>query len=326
LHFCVSRFARYRVVGSRDDECEAKVVTRETQKPSTSSVSFVQEQAAGWCDISAMQIRSRVFTALVAATLVGCGSDRISGPLLPPPPPAGTLLKDVVYSRLPSPYYHFEYDDAGKISSATFASGLATYSLHYDGERIRDIDVAAGTVNTLIYTYDDAGRVAAIRERDPAGANVRLWFFTYAGQQLTTIERDRAVPGGFIIDLTMSFLYSPDGNLLELGQHYPAIEGLQTEMTLVDVFERYDNKVNVDDFDLLHPGFFDKLLLLPGVKLQLNNPGRIVHIGDGDDYTVDFTYTYNDQNRPLTRSGTLIFQTGPDAGSTFAVDATYSYY
>jgi hypothetical protein len=263
-------------------------------------------------------------TAIIASTLVACSSDHIAGP--PPPPTTGVLLKDVVYTRLPSPYYHFEYDDAGNISTASFASGAATYSLHYQSDRIHDIDVASGTVERMFYTYDDARRVVSIRDTDATGANAQLWFFTYNGQQLTTIERDRAVPGGYIIDLQMSFLYDAGGNLLELGQHYPPIDGLQTEQTLVDVFERYDDKVNVDDFDLLHPGFFDKLILLPGVKLQLGNPGRVVHLGDGDHYTVDFTYTYNDQKRPLTRSGTLLFQTGPNAGQSFAVDAAYSYY
>ena len=270
-----------------------------------------------------MQIRLPII-AIIAATLAACSSDRISAP--PPPPPSGVLLKDVEYTRLPSPYYHFVYDDAGKISSASFASGLATYSLHYQGDRIHDIDVAAGTVDNLFYTYDDAGRVVAIRDRDATGANAQLWFFTYDGNQLTSIERDRAVPGGFIIELTMGFLYSPDGNLLEVSTHYPPIDGLQTEQTLIDLFERYDDKVNVDDFDLLHPGFFDKLILLPGVKLQMNNAGRVVHLGDGDHYTVDFSYTYNDQKRPLTRSGTLLFQTGPHAGESFAVNAAYSYY
>jgi hypothetical protein len=272
-----------------------------------------------------MQIRRPILTA-IAVTLTACGSDRISAPP-PPPPPAGALLKDVEYTRLPSPYYHFEYDDAGKISSASFASGLATYSLHYQtDDRIHDIDVAAGTVDRMFYTYDDAGHVVAIRNRNAAGDNTQLWFFNYDGNRLTSIERDRAVTGGFIVELTMGFVYGPDGNLLEMGQHYPAIEGFQTEQTFVDVFERYDNKVNVDDFDLLHPGFFDKLILLPGVKLQVNNPGRVVHIGDGPQYTVDYTYTYNDQNQPLTRSGTLLFVTGPNAGQTFTVDAAYSYY
>ena len=269
-----------------------------------------------------MKIRLALLAPLVA-TAVACSSDGVSAP--PPPPPTGVLLKDVVYDRLPSPYYHFEYDNFGRISTASFASGLATYSLNYNSDRIRDIDVAAGTVHKLIYTYDDQGRVVAIRERDETGANARLWFFTYDGQQLTSIERDAAVPGGFIVELTMGFLYSADGNLLELAQHYPAIDGVQTEATLVDVFERYDDKINVDDFDLLHPGFFDKLTLLPGVKLQKNNPGRVVHIG-GDQYTVDYTYTYNGQNRPVTRTGNLIFVTGPNAGQSFTLGASYSYY
>ena len=272
-----------------------------------------------------MKIRLPIFTAIIVAAVAACSSDKVSAPP-PAPPPTAVLLKDVVYDRLPSPYYHFEYDAAGKITSTTFASGLATYSAHYQSDRINDVDVTAGSVHKLLYTYDDAGRVVAIRERDETGANVTLWFLTYDGQQLTSVERDRAVPGGFIIDLTMGFLYSPDGNLLEMGQHYPTIDGVQTETTLIDVFERYDDKINVDDFDLLHPGFFDKVLLLPGVKLQINNPGRIVHIGDGPHYTVDNTYTYDNQKRPLSRTGTLVFQSGQNAGQTFALNAAYSYY
>src|SRR5689334_5129769 len=154
-----------------------------------------------------MKIRLPIFASVLAATLAACSSDQVTGPP-PPPTQAGVLLKDVVYDRLPSPYYHFEYDAAGKISSASFASGLATYSLHYQSDRIQDIDVAAGTVHKLLYTYDDAGRVAAIRDRDETGANAQLWFFTYEGDHVTAIERDRAVPGGFILELTMGFLYS----------------------------------------------------------------------------------------------------------------------
>ncbi|HJP60505.1 MAG TPA: hypothetical protein VJ865_10910, partial [Gemmatimonadaceae bacterium] len=238
-----------------------------------------------------MQIRLPILATIIAGIVVACSSDHV---VAPPPPPTGPQLKDVTYTRLPAPYYHFEYDNDGRITTAAFASGLATYSVHYQaGGRIQDIRVSAGTVHTLFYTYDDAGRVAMIREQDETGANVQLWFFTYQGQQLTSIERDRAVPGGYIVELTMGFLYSADGNLLTMTQHYPAIDGVQTELNLVDVFERYDDKLNVDDFDLLHPGFFDKLLLLPGVKLQKNNPGRVVRTGDGDQYTVDYTYTYD---------------------------------
>lgn len=268
--------------------------------------------------------RPLIALAIIAA-LTACSNDRISAPP-PPPPPAPVLLKDVVYDRLPSPYYHFEYDDAGKVNKASFASGAATYSITYQDNRIHDIAVGPGAGDRLFYNYDDAGNVVAIRDRNAAGANVQLWFFTYSGKQLISVERDRAVPGGLIIDLTMGFLYDTNGNLLEMGQHYPAIDGVQTEQTLIDVFERYDDKVNVDDFDLLHPGFFDQLILLPGIKLQLNNPGRIVHLGDGPHYSIDYTYTYNDKNRPLTRSGTLLYVTGPNAGQSFTVGAAYSYY
>ena len=270
-----------------------------------------------------MQIRLSVFTPIIAATLAACSSDRISAP---PAPATGVLLKEVVYDRLPSPYYHFDYDDAGKLSGASFASGAATYALHYQGDLIHDVDVGSGAADRLFYTYDDSGRVAAIRDRDASGANAQLWFFTWAGKQLTSVERDRAVTGGFIVELVMGFQYDPQGNLLEMSQHYPSLDGVQPEQNFVDVFERYDDKVNVDDFDLLHPGFFDTLILLPGVKLQTGNPGRVVHLGDGPHYTVDYTYTYNDQKRPLTRSGSLLFDTGPNAGQTFAVNTTYSYY
>src|SRR5690242_13853284 len=124
-----------------------------------------------------MKIRLPIFASVLAATLAACSSDQVTGPP-PPPTQAGVLPKDV------------EYDAAGKISSASFASGLATYSLHYQSDRIQDIDVAAGTVHKLLYTYDDAGRVAAIRDRDETGANAQLWFFTYEGDHLTAIERD----------------------------------------------------------------------------------------------------------------------------------------
>jgi hypothetical protein len=45
-------------------------------------------------------------------------------------------------------------------------------------------------------------------------------------------------------------------------------------VTTVDLFEQYDNKVNVDGFSLIHDDFFDHLVLLPGVQLQKGNPGR----------------------------------------------------
>ena len=124
----------------------------------------------------------------------------------------------------------------------------------------------------------------------------------------------------------MSLSYYPDGNLRELTEHRPAIEGQQDETTTVDRFEQYDDKTNVDGFSLIHDEFFDHKVLLPGVQLQKGNPARQTHTGAGVNYSVDFSYTYDDRNRPLMKAGALTFLNGSDAGKTFETSAVFSYF
>jgi hypothetical protein len=275
--------------------------------------------------ISAARVLKLVITVAAVAAFSACSDD--AAITAPPPPPTGVLLKDIVIPRLPSPYYHFEYDGQGKVSSVSFASGLTTYEVSYANERITEL-----TNNTivnhdrLVYVYDDGGRVTAIRETDPNGVVFTALFLTYTGDKLTELERDRRVTGGFIIDKTMTFSYYPDGNLQELTEHRPAIDGVQPESTIRDRFEQYDEGINVDAFGLIHDDFFDHLVLLPGVQLQKSNPRRVTRTGDADNYTVDFSYTYGAQNRPLTTRGDLIFTTGPHAGEHFEVGSVFSYY
>jgi len=123
----------------------------------------------------------------------------------------------------------------------------------------------------------------------------------------------------------MTFSYYPDGNLKELAYHYlPLVT--QTEATYTDRFEQYDNNINADGFGLLHNEFFDHLILLPGVELQKNNPAKETRIGDGVNYSVDYRYSYNDKNAPLTKIGDLIITNGTDSGRHFQTHAVYSYY
>ena len=229
---------------------------------------------------------------------------------------------------LPSPYYHFEYDAAGRISTLSFASSFFTYDVRYDDKgrisEMRNITLATGT--RLVYAYDDASRVAGVRYVDSNGVTFTVVVFSYEGQKLAGIERDRRVEGGFIIDKTVSLSYYADGNLRELTEHRPAIEGQQDETTTVDRFEQYDDKINVDGFSLIHDEFFDHKVLLPGVQLQKGNPARQTHTGDGVNYTVDFSYTYDDRNRPLMKAGALTFLNGADAGKTFATSSVFSYF
>lgn len=268
-----------------------------------------------------MRIRSAIILVIAAAALSACGDSGVTNP----PPPTGVLLKDVVIPNLPSPYYHFEYDAAGKILAASFASGARNYNLTYDGGRLTEMK-NAGNQDRLDYVYDNAGRVSLVKYTDVDGTVFTTLFFTYSGQKLTEIERDRRVTGGFIIDKTMMFSYYPDGNVSEITEHHPAIDGVQTEATYTDRYEQYDDKLNVDGFSLIHTEFFDHLVLLPGVQLQKNNPARVTHTGDGDNYVINYTYYFDGSNRPLDKVGDLLFTTGPNAGVHFGTASQFSYY
>jgi hypothetical protein len=238
-------------------------------------------------------------------------------------------LKEIVISNLPSPYYHFEYDSAGRISLVSFASGLTSYDVTYDAGHIAQLrNNILVNHDRLVYVYDNAGRVASVQEIDDTGATFIHVILSYNGSKLIGLQRERRLPGGgaFVINKTMSFAYDGDGNLRDLTDHYPAIAGFQDEQTFVDHFEQYDTGINVDAFDLIHNDFFDHLVLLPGVVLQKGNPRRQTRTGDADNLVLDYTYTYDGSNRPLAKSGVVTFTTGPNAGRQFQVGSTFSYY
>ena len=244
----------------------------------------------------------------------------------PPPPPVVMGLKDIVLSNLPAPYYHFEYDSTGRLRFASFASDARRYDLVYAGDRIGEMDNNV-LVNHdhLVYDYDDSGRVALVKEIDQSGVVFELVVFTYDGQKLIGLERDRRVTGGFVIDKTMTLSYYPDGNLRELAQHRPAITGLQDEQHYADLFEQYDTGINVDGFSLLHDDFFDHLVLLP-VELQKGNPRRVTRTGDGLNYVAEYTYAYDASNRPLTRSGVVTLTDSTSGGRQVQTSSVFSYY
>src|SRR5258706_3737127 len=243
-------------------------------------------------------------------------------------PASAGLMKDIVIPHLPSPYYHFEYDAAGKPSVASFASGLYMYDIVYNGNRISEMKSKMPLNKfTLQYEYDNTGKVSMVGYVNAAGVMYRRIFFTYDGQKLYKAEREVNPGSGFIVEKTISFLYRPDGNLLEMITYRPAIPVAgQTETTYSDRFEQYDSKINTDGFSLMHDEFFDHLVLLPGLKFQENNPIKLSHTGDGVNYKIDYTYTYNDLNAPLTKMGIGICLNGADSGKQFETSSVFSYY
>jgi hypothetical protein len=263
-----------------------------------------------------------------AAILFSCKKEKgATDPPSPPPLPA-VLLKDLVISRLPSPFYHFEYNNAGKVIFVSYASDLTRYDVIYDGDRISEMrNNIIINKDRLQYFYDNAGRVNVVRYADSTGLVYTRINLTYDGSKLIKLEREKKLGADFIVDKIVTMSYHPDGNLLDFTIHRPAIAIVgQDEYTTVDRYEQYDNKIGAEGFSLLHDEFFDHFVFLPAVQMQKNNPGKVTHTGDGVNYTVDYTYTYNDRGAPLTKSGDFVYTSGPDTGQRFQLSSTYTYY
>jgi hypothetical protein len=272
-----------------------------------------------------MFLKSSPFLLLIVI-LFSCKKDKIESNSSSPPPLPPLLLKDIVVPRLPSPYYHFEYDSSGKLIFVSFASDLTRYHVTYGGDRIIEMrnDILVNK-DRLQYIYDGNGKVKTVNYADSTGIVYTRNNFTFDGQKLVKIEREKNSGGNFIKDKTMTMTYHPDGNLFELTYHYLPVNGMQ-ESTYTDRFEDYDTKINVDGLDLIHNEFFDHLIILQGMQLQKNNPGKETRTGDAQNYVVDYVYTYNDRDQPLNKQGSLLFLNGSNAGQRFETNSIYSYY
>lgn len=271
--------------------------------------------------------RRFLLIVVVTISLFACNKN-YNSPYMPTPDPVvpSVLLKDVVIPNLPSPYYHFEYDAAGKVAFASFASDFTRYNVLYDGGHIKEMrNNILVNKDRLQYSYDISGRVKTVTYADSTGVVYTIINLAYDGRKLIKLERESKSGAAFVVDKTLTMSYHPDGNLKDLTYHFVPANG-QPQRTYTDRFEQYDDKINVDGFGLIHHEFFDHLVLLPEVQLQKNNPRKETRTGDAENYTADYTYTYNDKNAPLTKNGNLVFLTGAHTGEHFNVSTTYSYY
>ncbi len=260
--------------------------------------------------------------SITIATVLACGDSH--GPGGGPAP--AVPLKDVEVAHLPSPYYHFEYGPDGRIAQVSFASGLLIYDVRYEDGKISELqNISLANMDRLQYVYDAAGRVKTVNYLDGAGTVFTRVLLTYDGDKLSRLDRERKLESGFTIEKTMSFSYYPDGNLQAIGEYRPAVNG-QEATTTVDRFEQYDDNVNVDAFGLIHDDFFDHVVLLPDVQLQKGNPAREILTGVSTNFRFDYTYTYDERKRPLTKGGTATILTGPDSGRTIPLSTVFSYY
>lgn len=274
------------------------------------------------------------YLLFLIATMVLLSCKKENAAPIPPPsdpptqPAPAVLLKDITIPNLPSPFYHFEYNTAGRVSFVSFASDFNRYDVTYNGDRINEMrNNIIVNKDRLQYFYDNEGRVSSVNVTDSMGLVYKKIYLSYNGQQLIKLEREQKSNPGFITEKTMTMLYHNDGNLFEIRDYRPPnpLNG-QPEFTYIDRFEQYDNKINTDGFILFHNEFFEHLVLLPGIKLQKNNPGRLTRTGDGVNYQIDYTYTYNNMNAPLTKNGDGLWLNGATAGQRFQTHNVFTYY
>jgi len=273
-----------------------------------------------------MRTKAFVWPVVVAVFAVACKKDHSS--YLPPSAPAPKiLLQDIIEAHLPSPYYHFEYGPDSSVVKVSFDSEFTRYDVFYSGNRISEMrNNIIVNHDTLRYIYDNAGRPAIIKFIDQTGFTYRHAFISYEGGHIDEIYWDRAEGNvGYLIDRELEFDYFPDGNVKEIRERRPAV-GNSPETNWKTDYDQYDNKINVDDFALLHDGIHDHLFLLPGIKIQKNNPGKEIRTGDGINYISDFTYTYNKDGAPLTKTGDVLFTAGQQTGQRFQTTVNYTYY
>jgi hypothetical protein len=66
---------------------------------------------------------------------------------------------------------------------------------------------------------------------------------------------------------------------------------------------------------------------LQGFRLQKNNPRKEkLSLNGTDYYTIDYTYTYNNDNTPANKADDFLYLSGQYAGQRFVGNTFYSYY
>jgi hypothetical protein len=280
-----------------------------------------------------MRYRHVLLSLTFGMILFACKKDQVTPtadpPVLPPNPIAKhALLKDIIVPHLPSPYYHFEYNTDSLPSKVDFASGFSIYDVIYTDHKIAEMrNNIIVNHDTLRYLYDSAGKLTMIKFINESNIVYRLVNFAYDGDQIRELEWNiKEGNVGYYIDRRVTFTFYPDGNLNTMTDYRAAFNG-SPEQTLTTLFEQYDDKINVDDFILLHDQYHDHLFLLQSFRLQKNNPRKETFSVNGIVlYTNDFTYVYKADNTPSDKNGNFLYTSGADSGKRFETSANYTYY
>jgi hypothetical protein len=262
---------------------------------------------------------------MLTTAFAACKKDKDASQQPPPPPPsfddrATVFLKDVVESGLPSPYFHFSYNDSGYVTNISFADGFFDYDVNYNNRRVAFMLNKKNNAR-LDYFYTN-GRVSSI---DQVLNGEKLWSYkmTYAQNRLAQVRWLRfPIAGDSVVERKIELFYGTDGNLSEYKDYRPD-NGNGLKLSRTFQFSQYDGATNVDDF-YVFKNFFEDVIFLPGVKLQKNNPRLVRILGEQNDFEITYTYNYRD-NKPILKNGIFKQTRGGGSGETSLV-TSYTYY
>lgn len=258
------------------------------------------------------------FTLAVTA----CKKERVP---VPAPPPAGddrsaVLLKDIVEVSLPSPYFHFSYNDSGYVKEIGFADGFFYYDVFYESKRVSLLQNRIDN-SRLDYSYVN-GKVARIAKSN--GGKISWTYpLSYQNNQLKEVNWYRHEAGDSVLERKVVLFYGTDENLSSYEDYWRNGSG-ELKRSRTFVYSNYDKGTNVDDF-CLFKNFFEDVLFLPGVKLQKNNPGLVHILGDQNDYEISYSYTYKN-DLPIEKTGRMKQTRGESGNKEVKLTTLYSYY
>jgi hypothetical protein len=236
---------------------------------------------------------------------------------------ASVLLKDVIVTGLPSPYYRFEYDADKYVTEINFADGFNIYELEYSNKKLSKM-TNSRIGNQLLYTYS-SGNVSLITELTSFDQVVWKYRMAYNNNNQLTEIRWYQFNGGTdsILFRKVLLAYSSDGNLSSRDD-YRLETGNVLAWSSNTKYLDYDNGINVDGFAVFKD-FFESLIFLPAVKIQKNNHRTEIITGTQNDYRITYTYEYSN-GLPVTENGTMIQTRGNGNGQPFLFTNHFSYY
>lgn len=225
-------------------------------------------------------------------------------------------LKEIVIRNTPSPYYAFEYNDSGYITRVSFEDDMVVYNYFYKNRRIDSVTTSMTDAAYLLYRYQDQ-KVIRVEQYDQTRLRQVTHIHYDSRNRVSRMEwRPTTSPPE---EKNTTFEYYDNGNLSRMISTYPA-NGLSTTVT----YDAYDNKRNVDGFGVAKD-FSEHLILLPAVRVQINNPTRMKIVSGPNERTITYDYTYRD-SLPLQRNGTGQVTAGPNAGQSYTTQTTFTYY